>query len=208
MSQLSLANGQHASGSAEWWSPPEIVEPARALWPIGLDPASCPEANEVVQALRIFTIADDGLLRPWNAETVWCNPPSVRGEESAWEWWVRGAKEWASWRSRRLLWVVFNPSSVLTIAQEKAFVAGVPTPQQCARVEFRERIRYLKRSPGIGLPGVGRFDTIRGKAPPHGSALLLLTNSAEEMRTFADAYAHLGDALFPARPAQRTGGAR
>ncbi len=39
-----------------------------------LDVASCPEANEVVKASKIFTIWDDGLSQTWFGK-VWCNAP-------------------------------------------------------------------------------------------------------------------------------------
>lgn len=188
--QTSLLAGQHSSASAEWWSPPEIVEPARALWPIDLDPASCAWANLLIGAGRFFTAAEDGLLMPWAADTVWCNPPSAKGESSAWAWWVHGAKEWADGRCQRLLFICFNASSFMTSGQLKARERGMLTPQRAARVEFTRRVRYLRPSDG----GVER-----GDAPPHGSALLLLTDSAEEMRAFAAAYEHMGDALLPAK---------
>ncbi len=46
---------------------------------IELDPASCDEANEVVQAERIFTIEEDGLAQEWDCETLYLNPPYSRG---------------------------------------------------------------------------------------------------------------------------------
>jgi hypothetical protein len=148
--------GQHASASAEWWSPPEIVDPARAVFgDFGLDPASCAEANVYIRARRIYTASDDGLRRGWDADAVWCNSPSKRGEESA------------------------------------------------ARVEFRDRVRYLRAPVSLGLPSVDGAHAERGDAPPHGSAILLLTDNSVERRAFADAYAHLGDALLPYNPPHR-----
>lgn len=59
----------------EWYSPPEIVEPARdLLGGFDLDPASCPDAQEVVDAAGYYTSGDDGLAQPWPGR-VWCNPP-------------------------------------------------------------------------------------------------------------------------------------
>lgn len=199
-----VLNGQHSSASAEWWSPPEIVDPARqAFGPIALDPASCTEANLWIRAERIFTADDDGREQPWATETVWCNPPSKRGEDAAWEWWLKAAREWSSGRARRVLFVVFNPSSFFQIAQKKSHSSGVASPQSAVRIEFRDRIRYLRASVSLGLPGIANAHVERGDAPPHGSALLLLPAQPNDVDAFVAAYAHVGDALLPARPAER-----
>jgi phage N-6-adenine-methyltransferase len=41
---------------------------------IDLDPASSERAQRGVQALKYFTLADDGLMRMWHGN-VWLNPP-------------------------------------------------------------------------------------------------------------------------------------
>lgn len=62
----------------EWYTPPEIIEKARAvLGGFDLDPASCAEANEAIQAVRYLTEADDGLAHEWHGR-VWLNPPYGR----------------------------------------------------------------------------------------------------------------------------------
>lgn len=75
-----VANARHSSVSNEHFTPPAIVEAARAtMGDIDLDPASCALANEVVQADCIYT--DSGLSESYarilsrGASKVFLNPP-------------------------------------------------------------------------------------------------------------------------------------
>ena len=72
-----------------------ITDAARgAMGTIDLDPASCREANESVQALRFFGFREDGLLQEWSGN-VWLNPPFGN-----WREWV--PKIIAEWQSGRV----------------------------------------------------------------------------------------------------------
>jgi phage N-6-adenine-methyltransferase len=62
----------------EWYTPGKYLDAARiVLDGIDLDPASCDEANETVQAADFYTEDDDGLSKDWHGR-VWLNPPYGR----------------------------------------------------------------------------------------------------------------------------------
>ena len=66
------------SGDNEWYTPPDIIEAARrVLGDIDLDPASHVLAQTWIKAKTFYTVADNGLERPWRGR-VWLNPPYCR----------------------------------------------------------------------------------------------------------------------------------
>jgi len=73
---LNLANNIHISDdSYEWFTPIEIIESARiVMGSINLDPASCEEANKIINADNFYTKETDGLNIQWS-KNIWLNPP-------------------------------------------------------------------------------------------------------------------------------------
>lgn len=69
------ANTRHSSSDDAWFTPPAIIEAARATMDgIDLDPASCAKANEHVRASRFLDKDENGFGRPWSGK-VFLNPP-------------------------------------------------------------------------------------------------------------------------------------
>ena len=66
-----------SSASCEWYTPRTLLDVGRLVLRgnFDLDPASCEEAQLDVQADRFFSVEDDGLAQPWEAERLWTNPP-------------------------------------------------------------------------------------------------------------------------------------
>ncbi len=66
--------------SDEWCTPSKFIEAARAVFDgvIALDPASNPLGQNTVHAERWNHKTDSGLIIPWEAKSVWLNPPFSR----------------------------------------------------------------------------------------------------------------------------------
>jgi hypothetical protein len=113
----------------EFYSPPDVVEAARALFggAIDLDPASCKVANEKVMAGRFYSARDDGLSRPWFGR-VWINPPFP----------------WAPWVPK-LLTERHNVEAVIALAPTRCTTAKYFQPlvaASAAVLKMNGRIRF------------------------------------------------------------------
>jgi hypothetical protein len=79
----------------DFYTHPIIIEAARlAMGRIDLDPASCTEANRVVDASQFFGAKENGLHKDWWGN-VWVNPPFGSWRE---HWTPKLIHEWESGR--------------------------------------------------------------------------------------------------------------
>jgi hypothetical protein len=186
----------HTADSCRWYTPPDIVEPARdLLGGIDLDPASDEAANRIVRASTIYTIDNDGLApeNPWArivaGTRVWLNPPTPPRR-----WWQRFEDE-----VERGVYLAY---SIEQLQQSQLWtVGGMPAHRLCIP---DRRIRFLRRADDAvaaygklaekrplkatelreverlrELPG----DTlVAGDAPAHASALVGIGVPAAEWR--------------------------
>ena len=109
---------------------------------------------------RHYSVEDDGLAQPWDARSVWCNPPySNLGDwvQKAWDEWRRG-------RCGRI--VMLLPANRCEQAWWQEFVEPHrDRPNSGLHVEFlRGRLRFVKP---------GDEDIKPNARPPFGCCLLI-----------------------------------
>src|ERR1700678_4532682 len=159
---------KHSSASNEHYSPGAIVEAARALMGgIELDPASSALANTVVRAERFFAAdrGESGSMRPWNARTVFLNPPggkcdpegrslvklpgkkagyayedgspcSKPARSSTLLWWTKLAKEWVEGRVEQAVFLGFSVEVLQQTQQAPIGVMDFPFCVPRRRIAF------------------------------------------------------------------------
>lgn len=115
-----------------WLTPACVIEPIRALFGgrIGLDP--CTEPDNPLRAERFYALPQDGCALPWDADSVYCNPPygAVRGP-----WVDRCIREGA--RTRVVLLI---PSATDT----RVFQGALRSATGCVFVQGRLRFGLLR----------------------------------------------------------------
>ncbi len=159
---------EHSSVSNEFYTPPAIVEAARAtVGGIDLDPASCEEANEEVKARQYFCA--QALNFTWrvgrdlnldlgstlgfegDVSRVFLNPPGgkVGKRSSAVVWWEKLCAEWLAGHVSEAVFICFN-LEVLNTTQA--------SPSPC--LDFP--ICYFRQRPRFWPPGTP--SELRGKS--------------------------------------------
>ena len=130
-------------------TPEYVLEPVRGLLGgIGLDP--CTEPDNPTGAEQFYCLPADGCTLPWNAESVFCNPPYGEARD---RWVTRCIQEGAS---RRVLLLI--PSHTETRTFQRALLACDSVLFITARLRFgvlRENRRQEAASHGSALFGFG-----------------------------------------------------
>lgn len=166
---------RHLSESAEWYSPPELLESARrVMGGIDLDPASSHTANKLVGATRIHTLADDGLEQRWSGR-VWLNPPGDRAGSLPKRFWGQLVRSYQAGLVPEAIYLGFSLEQLVSLQQQEPLALT----QHLSPLAFplcvpRRRVRYLRPSE------VGRL--VPADSPTHGSFLVYLGSKAEAFR--------------------------
>lgn len=174
---------QHLSESNEWYSPEDIVARARAcMGGIDLDPASCEEANHVVQATRFFTKEDNGLGQPWEGR-IWLNPPygKTGGRSNAGLW-----TEEAIYR--------FNDDEI----QEAIVLVNASTGAKWFQALWAFPVCFVEGRLCFNAPsGSGEKDS-----PTHYNALIFLAPE-DRWEAFGEAFLEVGHIAWPQSATKR-----
>lgn len=139
---------QHSAETAEWYTPAEYVEAARAtMGCIDVDPASCDVAQRTVKAARYYTAESDGLKQLWHGN-VFLNPPGGENNEGSLvaQFWRKAMLEWQHARLKQLVYVGYALEQLATLQN----VAAGFTPLDCSICVPRKRIRF---TPAVGTAG-------------------------------------------------------
>lgn len=131
-------------------TPEYVLEPVRAMFggQIGLDP--CTDPDNPTKALRFYHLPMDGCTLPWDAETVWCNPPYGEAKD---RWVDRCIAE----GSRRKVALII-PAHTETRTFQRALAACRSVLLIRARLRFgvlRENRRQEAASHGSAIFGFG-----------------------------------------------------
>jgi hypothetical protein len=143
--------GEKPKSHDMWFTPPDIIETVRGWYggQIDYDPASCKEANLIVQAKTISTINDTGtsaaLTRPWGLGgtregRVWCNPPYLG--KGVVESWVRKAnREFHASNDKLEILMLLNRS-------DANWYQDFVDTGLLGYYQFRNRIKFIDGSTG------------------------------------------------------------
>ena len=130
-------------------TPAYVLEPVRALLG-GIDLDPCTEPDNPTGARQWYCLPQDGCALPWDAETVWCNPPYGEARD---RWVDRCIAEGAL---RKVLLLI--PAHTETRTFQRALQACTSLLLVRARLRFgvlRENGRQEAASHGSALFGFG-----------------------------------------------------
>jgi hypothetical protein len=129
-------------------TPAYVLEPVRDLLSgIGLDP--CTEPDNPTRADRFYCLPADGCAEPWDAETIFCNPPYGEARNR----WVERCIDAGAAGSKVALLI---PAHTETRIFQKALAASTSVLFVQARLRFgvlRENRRQEAASHGSALIG-------------------------------------------------------
>jgi len=142
-------------------TPPYVLEPVRELLG-GIDLDPCTEPDNPTRARTWYSLPADGCALPWDARTVWCNPPYGQARD---RWVERCIAE-----GQRRKVVLLIPAHTETRTFQRALLACSCVVLIQARLRFgvlRENGRQEAASHGSAMFGFGvDLTALRGLGVP------------------------------------------
>lgn len=159
------AKAQHSKATVEWGTPAHIVELARdVMGGIDCDPCSSFYWNAVVRATAFWNEEGRQGVASVDEKRWLINPPGGLVKE----FWQSAINRWNE--GSAVFWIGFSLNQMTYLGKRGLFAP------QFIRCVPSQRLRYLTKVEG-GPP-------VPGDAPPHGSYLALMPNSAEQAERF------------------------
>ena len=110
-----------------WLTPNYVLEPIRSLLG-GIDLDPCTEPDNPTRARKFYALPQDGCSLPWNAQSVFCNPPYGEAKD---RWVERCMKE-----GERRKVILLIPSHTETRISQLALLAATSVLFVKARLRF------------------------------------------------------------------------
>jgi hypothetical protein len=179
-----MSNIQHSSRSDEWYTPKYLIDKSRlVLNEIDLDPASNEYANLTVNATKILTKKENGLISKWSdiPINVFLNPPGGKVMNKSYSslFWKRLMIH----RSQGLL----NHSIFLGFSLEQ-----LQTTQNCKLGSIcnfpicipKKRIKFVSKD--------GNFN-----APTHSNVIVYIPSIENKTQLFYNTFEEIGMLMMP-----------
>ena len=171
-------------------TPAPIIAAARYTFggTIALDPASSPVINQVVQAERFYAAEEDGLVQPWDASTLWLNPPGTSQSQGktvkSAHWFKRLWREFRGGYVGEAIALCYRAGSVGVLGAE---MLGYPL---C--------ITAYRGNPVINASGRISYETIEDglrvaqTSNTQSSVIVLLSNNPQTVARFRESFEAFG----------------
>ena len=188
----------HSAATDQHGTPPDVIHVIHGTLggPPDLDPASAPEWNDLMQARRVITAEEDGLVTPWHPDapapnrlgtdrrvaprghrmTLAINPPGDKqGLLVAGFWRTLVEYHLRGWVTSAV-WVGFSVEQLSRLQRvgARSHPLRHPTCVPAERISYRKSLTEL------------------GEQPTHASFLTLLSREPRQIETFAALGSELG----------------
>jgi len=176
-------------------TPPQVIEDARfVLGGFDLDPASCYEAQQIIQAKEYYTLESSGLSEKWVADTLWLNPPGRSRDKgkhvSAADWGNKLSRCHKDGLVKSSIYLAYRSGSLGSIG---ALLKGA------ARICLTTNLATSKVISGVGrisyetINSAGR--RVSETSNTQSSALILTTENQHIISKFDDVFSGYGIVL-------------